>query len=167
MEEKLNALRRAAYNDRRLSDALHAGSVFSACIAAYAVVWLLLTELSVSVEYTVALAAVMAVPFVIVTVVRALINAPRPYEILDFYEVKPKSKKGHSFPSRHAASAFVIAAVVVFHSVWFGALLFALGILLCVCRVILGIHFVRDVLAGALIGLISGIAGMLILRGIF
>lgn len=167
MEEKLNALRRAAYNDRRLSDALHAGSVFSACIAAYAVVWLLLTELSTSVEYTVALAAVMAVPFVIVTVVRALINAPRPYEILDFYEVKPKSKKGHSFPSRHAASAFVIAAVVIFHSVWFGALLFALGILLCVCRVILGIHFVRDVLAGALIGLISGIGGMLILRGIF
>lgn len=167
MEEKLNALRRAAYNDRRLSDALHAGSVFSACIAAYAVVWLLLTELSTSVEYTVALAAVMAVPFVVVTVVRALINAPRPYEILDFYEVKPKSKKGHSFPSRHAASAFVIAAVVVFHSVWFGALLFALGILLCVCRVILGIHFVRDVIAGALIGLISGIAGMLILRGIF
>ena len=50
-----------------------------------------------------------AVPFVIVTVVRKFINAPRPYDTYEFYTVPPKSKVGESFPSRHVFSCFLIA----------------------------------------------------------
>jgi membrane-associated phospholipid phosphatase len=47
-----------------------------------------------------------------------------------------------------------------------GIILLALGVLLCIARVLLGIHFVRDVIAGALIGVCSAALGILILAPI-
>ncbi len=108
------------------------------------------------------LVAVSGVPFVIVTLVRALIDAPRPYELYDFYEVKPKGRAGRSFPSRHVFSAFMIATLFVRLSLPIAAVLFVLSVLLAFARVALGIHFVRDALAGALIGVIAGALGILI-----
>ena len=104
------------------------------------------------------------VPFVIVTLVRKRINAPRPYELYDFYEVKPKNKYGCSYPSRHVFSAFVIATLAYgVYSPILGIPLFILGIALALSRVLLGIHFTRDVVAGALIGIISGLIGILLM----
>ena len=102
-------------------------------------------------------------PYVVVTVARSLISAPRPYELYDFYEVKPKDKKGRSFPSRHTFSAFVIATLAYTVSVWLCIALLAVGVSLALARVLLGIHFIRDVVAGALIGVLSGIIGILII----
>ena len=42
-------------------------------------------------------------------------------------------------------------------------ILFLFGILLSVCRVLLGMHFIRDVLTGALVGILSGVIGILVL----
>lgn len=102
-------------------------------------------------------------PFVILSVVRRLINAPRPYEIFEFYEKKPRCKAGRSFPSRHVFSVFVIAAVILPSSLFLGITLLLLGTALALFRVLLGIHFIRDVAAGALIGIISGALGLLTL----
>lgn len=102
------------------------------------------------------------VPFVLVSILRRIIDAPRPYELYDFYEKKPKDKKGRSFPSRHVFSAFVIAMLSFPSSPALGAALCVLGIALAVSRVLLGIHFIRDVAAGALIGILSGALGILI-----
>ena len=103
-----------------------------------------------------------AVPFVFVSIVRRLIRAPRPYELYDFYENLPKDKSGSSFPSRHAFSAFVIGTLAMPHSIILGVCVLALGVILSVARVLLGIHFIRDILAGALVGAISGILALLI-----
>ena len=100
-------------------------------------------------------------PFVIVSLARRFINLPRPYEIYTFYEVVPKKKSGSSFPSRHAFSIFIIATVMLFAYPALGTVLLILGLLLCVCRVLTGIHFVRDVVTGALLGVIGGIVGVL------
>ncbi len=108
------------------------------------------------------LLVITGVPFVIVSVMRKLINAPRPYELLHVYSDKPKSKAGQSFPSRHVFSAFIIAVVLIPWNVAVGVVLLFLGVLLAVIRVLLGIHFVRDVVAGALIGAASGLLGLLI-----
>ncbi len=107
-------------------------------------------------------ALVMGVPFAIVTGLRILIDAKRPYEFYDFYEKKPKQKKGRSFPSRHAYSSFVISSMTVFVDPIFGGILLFIGILMCICRVLLGIHFIRDVIAGAFIGALTGVLGVLI-----
>ncbi|MDX9990607.1 MAG: phosphatase PAP2 family protein [Anaerolineales bacterium] len=61
----------------------------------------------------------------------------------------------HSFPSGHAARAFLIAALAS----WLGPFPLALALwiwapLVSLARVAMGVHYVSDVLAGALVGLI-------------
>lgn len=101
-----------------------------------------------------------AVPFAVITVLRRLIDAPRPYELYSFYETPPKNKRGSSFPSRHVFSSFIIATLSYILSPWLTAAVALVGIALSVSRVLLGIHFVRDVLTGALIGITSGLLGL-------
>lgn len=103
------------------------------------------------------------IPFLAVSIVRKIIGAPRPYELYEFYEVKPKGKAGQSFPSRHVFSAFIIASLAICTSPWLSLAAALLGTALAVSRVLLGMHFIRDVLAGALIGIICGTLGILIL----
>ena len=103
------------------------------------------------------------VGFITVTLARMLINAPRPYELYGFFEEKPKNKSGRSFPSRHAYSAFAIATLSISFGAFLSCGLFLCAAVLCVCRVLLGIHFVRDVIAGALIGIFSGAIGLLLI----
>ncbi|MBE6644124.1 MAG: phosphatase PAP2 family protein [Ruminococcaceae bacterium] len=105
----------------------------------------------------------LLLPFFIVSIVRRVINAPRPYELYSFYDVKPKGKSGQSFPSRHVFSAFAIASLSFSVSVLIGILLIAIGIALAVARVLLGMHFIRDVVAGGIIGIISGIIGIILI----
>lgn len=103
------------------------------------------------------------IPFVFVSVMRKLIGAPRPYELYGFYEVKPKEKAGQSFPSRHVFSAFIIATLAIPVSVWLGAAALVMGCALAAARVLLGMHFIRDVAAGALAGVLCGVLGIIIL----
>ena len=100
------------------------------------------------------------VSFVIVSLFRRVYNAPRPYEVLDIAPLIHKDTHGKSFPSRHVFSVFVITAVFFRVSPPLGALLAAVGVLIALIRVIGGVHFFMDVLAGALIGLLSGAAGL-------
>ncbi len=104
-----------------------------------------------------------ALPFFAVGFVRMIIDAPRPYELYTFYENKPKERAGRSFPSRHAYSVFVIATIAFFYSVPLGIGLLIFGLALAVSRVLLGIHFIRDVVCGAAVGVISGLIGIFFL----
>jgi membrane-associated phospholipid phosphatase len=116
-----------------------------------------------SVMSAISLALSLAVPFVLVSLLRVVINAPRPYEVFKIFENLPKNKKGRSFPSRHAFSIFAISVTALPVYPVLAAILLLLGIGLCVARVLLGIHFVRDVAAGAVIGIISALLGIIIL----
>jgi membrane-associated phospholipid phosphatase len=103
---------------------------------------------------------VPGISFVLVSIFRNWYDAPRPYEIPG---AKPplikKDAPGKSFPSRHIFSIFVIA--VTFFWVWPvpGILIGIAGVLLAWSRVAGGVHFPRDVIAGALIGVFSGVIG--------
>lgn len=101
-----------------------------------------------------------AVSFLLVSVFRRLLNAPRPYEALDIVPLIKKDTKGKSFPSRHIFSVFVIAVAFLYISLPLGILFTAIGLLLAVVRVIGGVHFPKDVIAGAVIGILSGIIGI-------
>ena len=97
--------------------------------------------------------------FCAVSVFRRLFNAPRPYEALDITPLQVKDKQGQSFPSRHVFSCAVIAMTALWLVPPAGAVLLAVTALLAWCRVVLGVHWPRDVAAGAAIGLVWGIAG--------
>ena len=68
----------------------------------------------------------------------------------------PREKQGDSLPSRHVFSATVIS-LVAWQVAWpVGLTLLVLTVLLAVARVIGGVHYPRDVIAGALCGLVCG-----------
>lgn len=161
--DKREARLRAVYENETLSEGLRILSIFASLVSVYAVGYMLVESFLVSWERALRLALMLAVPFVLVSVVRALVKAPRPYELYDFYEKKPHRTVGKGFPSRHAFSAFAIAvAMLAFHATFAYALLL-LAVVLCFCRYLLGIHFPRDLVAGALIGVASSILGLWIL----
>lgn len=105
------------------------------------------------------LLVMLAVPFAAVSLARGIINAKRPYEIYDFH-VQIDGKSGSSFPSRHVFSAFAIATALMAEFTLLGVVAAVLGAALCIARVLLGLHFVRDVLAGALIGVLGSLIGL-------
>lgn len=101
---------------------------------------------------------VPGISFVLVSIFRALYNAPRPYE-QGIDALMQKKTKGHSFPSRHVFSAFIIAMAWLAVSPGTGAALLTAGILLALIRVLGGVHYPRDVLAGAATGIAAGWIG--------
>lgn len=100
-----------------------------------------------------------AVSFVLLSVFRHIVNAPRPYELLDIQPLIQKNTKGYSFPSRHVFSCFVIAMTFLWLVPWLGIILLCFGVLLGICRVAGGVHFPRDVLVGAAVGIAAGVIG--------
>ena len=116
--------------------------------------------------YALLLAVMAAVPFAAVTFMRLCINAPRPYEVFDIEELAhlgAELKKGRSFPSRHVFSAFLIGVLWLPYSLAFGIAALLAGVFLAAERVLLGIHFIKDVTVGAVVGAVSGLIGVLIL----
>lgn len=105
---------------------------------------------------------VLIVPLVVliaVTLTRYLINAKRPYEVYDYTPVVPKNTKGKSFPSRHTASAFIIAMAFMYLKVELGIIMLVIATVIGITRVVSGAHFIRDVIGGAVIGIICGLLG--------
>lgn len=107
---------------------------------------------------------ITGIPFVALSFIRKKINAPRPYEALDIQPLILKDTKGKSFPSRHVFSAFVIAVTTWEIFPPLGAAIAMTAALLMVIRVIGGVHFPKDVIAGALTGILCGSAGIFICR---
>lgn len=106
---------------------------------------------------------VPAVSFVLVTIFRKMINVPRPYEKFEIPPVIEKDTKGKSFPSRHVFSVFIIAVAIFYSHPGPGILIALIGSVMAVIRVLGGVHEPRDVIAGAVIGLVCGVVGFYIL----
>jgi membrane-associated phospholipid phosphatase len=102
-----------------------------------------------------------AAGFFMVTLLRKGIGARRPYEVYGFTPLLDKDSKKNSFPSRHVFSNTIIAVVVL--KVWMplGILLLAGSVCLAVLRVITGVHFPRDVIAGGVFAVVLGVMGSL------
>ena len=102
------------------------------------------------------------IPFVLVSIFRELFNAKRPYEIYEFPSAMGKDKKGRSMPSRHVFSATVISVSILFNLPVLGISVFLMAVAIALLRVVLGVHFIKDVLVGGLVGVTFGILGSLI-----
>ncbi|MEW5938274.1 MAG: phosphatase PAP2 family protein [Chloroflexota bacterium] len=67
----------------------------------------------------------------------------------------------HSFPSGHAARAFLIAVLATgLAPAWLVAALWVWAPLVSLARVAMGVHYLSDVAAGAALGTIVGILGL-------
>ena len=103
--------------------------------------------------------AVPAAVFVLGTLLRAAINRPRPYEALNFTPLFSKDTKGQSMPSRHCFSAAAIAGTAWYVLPPLGAVLAVLGVLIAISRVVTGVHYISDVLAGLAFGSVFAVLG--------
>lgn len=75
-----------------------------------------------------------------------------------------RSVDPHSFPSGHATRVFLLAVMAAgLGPAWFAAVLVVWAPLVGLARVATGVHYLTDVLGGALIGFAMGL-GMLALR---
>lgn len=102
---------------------------------------------------------VPAVAFIAVSLFRRTFNAPRPYEALDIDPLIAKDTRGKSFPSRHAFSMFMIAASWFAWQPAVGGLLLVAGALMGAIRVVGGVHFPRDVIAGVGVAIAAALVG--------
>lgn len=124
---------------------------------------LLLFVLIADIEKLLRCILVPAVMFVCVSVLRKIINRPRPYEKLEISPLIKKDKKGESMPSRHVFSVFMIATAFLYVLPALSIPLFIIGVLLSAVRIIGGVHYPSDILVGAAIGIISGIIGFFVI----
>jgi undecaprenyl-diphosphatase len=76
-----------------------------------------------------------------------------------------RSTDPHSFPSGHAARAALLAVLAAgWGPGWLAAVILPWAPLVAVSRVAMGLHFLSDVLAGAVLGLLAGGLALLVLR---
>lgn len=67
----------------------------------------------------------------------------------------------HSFPSGHAARAFLIAVIATgLGPAWAGILLWIWAPLVGLARVAMGVHYMSDILAGMFVGILIGLIGL-------
>ena len=99
---------------------------------------------------------------IFVTVIRVLINAKRPYEVYDYTPAVHKDTKGKSFPSRHTVCAFIIAMAFLYVNFRVGVIMLVIAAIIGVTRVLAGVHFIRDVISGAAIGILIGVLGFFV-----
>lgn len=96
--------------------------------------------------------------FLVVSGFRAAFDAPRPYELLDMDPLIKKATVGQSMPSRHLFSMAMIAMCWLYWCAPVGVVLLLLCAVMGYIRVVGGVHFPRDVIAGALGGVILGLS---------
>ena len=100
---------------------------------------------------------VPATGFVILSLLRKKINAPRPYEEWTIKPLLDRDSPGQSMPSRHVFSATIISMACLHASLSVGVILLGLSALLGLVRVLGGVHFPRDVVVGYICALVWGV----------
>lgn len=103
---------------------------------------------------------VPALLFAAVSLFRRVYNEPRPYEALAIRPLMHKDTRGRSFPSRHIFSVFMIAMCWLTYCMPVGIALMVCGVAMAYVRVVGGVHYPRDVIAGALVAIVGGGVGL-------
>lgn len=109
-------------------------------------------------EWAVVLFVAISLLAVIVLVIKLFVRRRRPEgEWGGIY----RNTDPHSFPSGHAARAFLIAVIgSALGPEWLGILLWIWAPLVALARVAMGVHYLSDVLAGSLLGIVVDVVGL-------
>ena len=109
------------------------------------------------------LTAVLLLPaacFLTVTLLQKLCKRHRPYE-KGVQSLVKKNASENSFPSRHTACAFVIAATLFPYFPLASGVLLAVGVWITFFRFLFGHHYFTDLVFGAALGILFGAIGWL------
>lgn len=100
------------------------------------------------------MAGAVAILAILVIAIKFLIRRPRPDgEWGAIY----RNTDPHSFPSGHAARVAMLAVLAFSAGLpVLGILMFVWGLLVCLGRIWMGVHYLSDILAGIILGVIFG-----------
>ena len=98
--------------------------------------------------------------------IKPLVNRPRPWVVIEGFEYLVWEKDPKSFPSGHtnAAFAFALALCMAAPKRWMKITAVCMAVVMGLSRLYVGVHFPSDVLVGALIGSLCGLAGAWVVR---
>lgn len=113
----------------------------------------------------VAVLLALILDFILANVIlKPLVARPRPCWIRDNIELLVRVPKDYSFPSGHTMASFASAGALLFTEKKFGIPAFILAALMGISRLYFYVHFPTDVLAGVLLGILCGAAGVFLMR---
>lgn len=95
-----------------------------------------------------------------VHLIKRRVKRLRPVAHTEVRFLAPVTKHG-SFPSGHTATTFALATILAWHFPVWSVPVFLLAALIGYSRVYVGVHFLSDVLAAAVIGVVSGLITLL------
>lgn len=119
----------------------------------------------INVSHTVAYSFIFSslVLWLIVELMKALFFRQRPFTRLKNVRVVGIKASGKSFPSGHTSQAFFTSTLLFQYfdgGIPISILFYSLAVLVGITRMYMGMHYPRDVIAGALLGTFWGIIGM-------
>jgi undecaprenyl-diphosphatase len=88
------------------------------------------------------------------TPIRFLWHRPRPF--LSHHVHQLLSENSYSFPSGHSTFFFAFSTIVYFHHKKLGIFFYAATVCMTIARIMAGVHYPSDILAGAVIGITCG-----------
>lgn len=98
---------------------------------------------------------------------KPLIARPRPYTVRTDVIMLVEALSDYSFPSGHTVAAFEAATVMMIRHRKVGIAFLVLAILIAFSRLYLFVHYPTDVLAGAVLGIASGVAAALAVNAVY
>jgi undecaprenyl-diphosphatase len=109
-----------------------------------------------------AVASAVLARLVITEIIRYFYYSPRPFMVFDFTPLLYDF--AGSFPSGHAAFFFALATIIfLFHKKW-GIAYFTGTFIICISRIMAGVHWPSDILGGMIVGIGSALLLIIIVR---
>lgn len=85
--------------------------------------------------------------------IRMFWNRPRPFISHNVHQLL--SENSYSFPSGHSTFFFAFSTIIYFHHKKLGIFFYGATICMTLARVMAGVHYLSDIIAGAVVGIIS------------
>lgn len=133
----------------------HLGDAGIGWIALWAI---LATKKATRAKANIMLLALAVTAFVNNIIIKNIAMRARPYDVIEELETLIEPLSSYSFPSGHASSSIACATALTLLFGKRGAISFIPAVIIALSRPFLGVHYVSDIIIGAIVGTLCAVA---------